>query len=192
MSLAWFLFGTLTLPHSTKKSKWIEEKTTNHSFACSDSVSFTCRRHTSLPKATSRAQHTSLARQGKHHEKTHPQKQVRFLEVPPGFEPGNNGFADRCLTTCLWYRMDQLYSSVLWSQSMSPYRPQGNGSRAALRQDLRCDTGSCNHPILYFQSGSSPGVFHLPFVKSGNATGTEPFAMDCADRAVIAIQTAVS
>ena len=45
---------------------------------------------------------------GTFHEKTHPQKQVRFLEVPPGFEPGNNGFADRCLTTWLWYRMERL------------------------------------------------------------------------------------
>ena len=27
-----------------------------------------------------------------------------FLEVPPGFEPGNEGFADLCLTTWLWYR----------------------------------------------------------------------------------------
>ena len=26
-----------------------------------------------------------------------------FLEVPPGFEPGNQSFADSCLTTWLWY-----------------------------------------------------------------------------------------
>jgi predicted amidohydrolase len=26
------------------------------------------------------------------------------LEVPPGFEPGNDGFADRCLTTWRWHR----------------------------------------------------------------------------------------
>ena len=26
------------------------------------------------------------------------------LEVPPGFEPGNEGFADLCLTTWLWYQ----------------------------------------------------------------------------------------
>ena len=25
-----------------------------------------------------------------------------FLEAPPGFEPGNEGFADPCLTTWLW------------------------------------------------------------------------------------------
>ena len=30
----------------------------------------TCRRHTSLPQATSCAKHASLARQGKHHSKT--------------------------------------------------------------------------------------------------------------------------
>ncbi len=27
----------------------------------------------------------------------------QHLEVPPGFEPGNEGFADPCLTTWLWY-----------------------------------------------------------------------------------------
>ena len=27
-----------------------------------------------------------------------------FLEVPPGFEPGHNGFADRGLTAWLWYQ----------------------------------------------------------------------------------------
>ena len=26
------------------------------------------------------------------------------MEVTPGFEPGNEGFADLCLTTWLWYR----------------------------------------------------------------------------------------
>ena len=26
------------------------------------------------------------------------------LEVPPGFEPGNKGFADLCLTAWPWYR----------------------------------------------------------------------------------------
>ena len=28
-----------------------------------------------------------------------------FMEVPPGFEPGNQGFADPCLTTWLWHRI---------------------------------------------------------------------------------------
>ena len=35
-----------------------------------------------------------------------PAKSGTSLEVPPGFEPGNNGFADRCLTTWLWYHTD--------------------------------------------------------------------------------------
>lgn len=29
----------------------------------------------------------------------------QHLEVPPGFEPGNEGFADLCLTTWLWYQI---------------------------------------------------------------------------------------
>ena len=28
-----------------------------------------------------------------------------FMEVPPGFEPGNEGFADLCLTTWLWHQI---------------------------------------------------------------------------------------
>ena len=27
------------------------------------------------------------------------------LEVPPGFGPGNEGFADLCLTTWLWHQI---------------------------------------------------------------------------------------
>ena len=30
---------------------------------------------------------------------------VLFVEVPPGFEPGNEGFADLCLTTWLWHQI---------------------------------------------------------------------------------------
>ncbi len=28
------------------------------------------------------------------------------LEVPPGFEPGSEGFADLCLTTWLWHQIN--------------------------------------------------------------------------------------
>ena len=30
-----------------------------------------------------------------------------FLEAPPGFEPGSQGFADPCLTTWLWRQKKQ-------------------------------------------------------------------------------------
>ena len=43
------------------------------------------------------------------HEKT-PETQVFrefWLEVTPGFEPGNEGFADPCLTTWLCHRMTE-------------------------------------------------------------------------------------
>ena len=30
-----------------------------------------------------------------------------LLEVPPGFEPGNEGFADLCLTAWLWYHVER-------------------------------------------------------------------------------------
>ena len=29
-----------------------------------------------------------------------------FMEVPPGFGPGNEGFADLCLTTWLWHQIN--------------------------------------------------------------------------------------
>ena len=32
-----------------------------------------------------------------------PFRHTSILEVPPGFEPGNEGFADPCLTAWLWY-----------------------------------------------------------------------------------------
>ncbi len=32
------------------------------------------------------------------------EKACRNVEVPPGFEPGNKGVADLCLTTWLWHR----------------------------------------------------------------------------------------
>ena len=31
-----------------------------------------------------------------------------FLEAPPGFEPGDKGFADPCLTTWLWRRIQNM------------------------------------------------------------------------------------
>ena len=37
-----------------------------------------------------------------------------FLEVPPGFEPGNGSFADFCLTTWLWYRCRNIMLNQKW------------------------------------------------------------------------------
>lgn len=34
-----------------------------------------------------------------------PRRREGLVEVPPGFEPGNGGFADHCLTTWLWHRV---------------------------------------------------------------------------------------
>ena len=31
-------------------------------------------------------------------------RRYSFVEVPPGFEPGNEGFADLCLTTWPWHQ----------------------------------------------------------------------------------------
>ena len=45
---------------------------------------------------------------------------LNFLEVPPGFEPGDRGVADLCLTTWLWHH---IYSLIIISQ----YIPFVNG-----------------------------------------------------------------
>ena len=43
---------------------------------------------------------------------------TRFLlEVTPGFEPGNQGFADPCLTTWLCHHREHLYYMRLFSKS---------------------------------------------------------------------------
>ena len=61
-----------------------------------------CRRQTSFPKTKSTARAVLL-----------------FLEAPPGFEPGDKGFADPCLTAWLWRR----YSSSEWGREafLVPY-----------------------------------------------------------------------
>ena len=47
-------------------------------------------------------------------------------EVPPGFEPGSEGFADLCLTTWLWHRIfcqGSLWSSpAVWSAALRQRR----------------------------------------------------------------------
>ena len=62
---------------------------------------------TSLTQWTSLLKATSLARKGKHRSKNKSTSHevLLFLEAPPGFEPGNKGFADLCLTTWLWRRI---------------------------------------------------------------------------------------
>ena len=42
------------------------------------------------------------------------------MEAPPGFEPGNKGFADLCLTTWLWRRY--LKTAVDTSSDITPLR----------------------------------------------------------------------
>ena len=34
------------------------------------------------------------------------------MEAPPGFEPGNRGFADLCLTAWLWYRLFKMAGGI--------------------------------------------------------------------------------
>ena len=48
------------------------------------------------------------------------------LEVPPGFEPGNEGFADLCLTSWLWH---QTYMPTLWSMGIVSFCGAVDGIR---------------------------------------------------------------
>ena len=62
---------------------------------------FTCPEHFKFPR---------------YPKKEAPAKQVLlFLEVPPRFELGSGAFAELCLTTWLWHRMEQSCSKK-WSE----------------------------------------------------------------------------
>ena len=78
---------------------------------------------TSLGEAVIISVTTSFA-EGKHHskKKSTSKEVLFFLEVPPGFEPGNNGFADRGLTTWLWYHMERMTRLELATSTLARWR----------------------------------------------------------------------
>ena len=48
---------------------------------------------------------------------------VIHMEVPPGFEPGHNGFADRGLTAWLWYqKMERMTRLELATSTLARWR----------------------------------------------------------------------
>ena len=49
---------------------------------------------------------------------TTPNGVVIFMEVTPGFEPGNQGFADPCLTTWLCHHLGHLYYMQTFRKSL--------------------------------------------------------------------------
>ena len=79
---------------------------------------------------------------------------VQKLEVPPGFEPGNEGFADLCLTTWLWHRIKK------WSgRRDSDSRPppwQGGALPTELLPQKWCLGAESNHRHCDFQSHALP------------------------------------
>ena len=74
------------------------------------------------------------------------------LEVPPGFEPGNKGFADLRLTAWLWHRV--------WSgrrDSDSRHPPwQGGTLPLSYYRTLWCLGAELNHRHVDFQSTALP------------------------------------
>ena len=74
------------------------------------------------------------------------------VEVPPGFEPGNKGFADLRLTAWLWHRV--------WSgrrDSDSRHPPwQGGTLPLSYYRTLWCLGAELNHRHVDFQSTALP------------------------------------
>ena len=72
------------------------------------------------------------------------------LEVPPGFEPGNEGFADLCLTTWLWHhkkwsgRRDSDSRPPPWQGGALPTEllPQNDGDRRRQGKQALMKTGA--------------------------------------------------
>ena len=92
------------------------------------------------------------------------------LEVTPGFEPGNEGFADLCLTTWLCHHMDKrskIAPFIIWSgrRGSNPLPPPWQGG--ALPDELRphnaqsvdhawCLRSESNQRHADFQSAALP------------------------------------
>ena len=79
----------IILPHGIRKSKYFFQKSTFFFFVI-------CRGNGDFPK-----------------EKTS-QWMSFLLEVTPGFEPGNESFADSCLTTWLCHRREKPHAGVVF------------------------------------------------------------------------------
>ncbi len=58
-------------------------------------------------------------------------REMRRKEVPPGFEPGNNGFADRSLTTWVWHRRGRKIV-MPGGDNKSPAPAMPEGARSAV------------------------------------------------------------
>ena len=75
------------------------------------------------------------------------------LEVPPGFGPGNEGFADLCLTTWLWHH--KKWSGRRDSDSRPPPW-QGGALPTELLPHKWCLGAESNHRHCDFQSHALP------------------------------------
>ena len=66
------------------------------------------------------------------------------MEAPPGFEPGNKGFADLCLTAWLWrHMMSSDFSLLDLLARVEGFEPSHDGIR------IRCLT-AWRYPIAYY------------------------------------------
>ena len=102
-----------------------------------------------------------------------------FLEAPPGFEPGDKGFADPCLTTWLWRHIQnrsiiprkasfvnafcKLFFSLFEqgeASSLIWYAVGDKEVRVTVRREitgLRTPACALQARTIFFQAGSHPG-----------------------------------
>ena len=80
-----------------------------------------------------------------------------FLEAPPGFEPGDKGFADPCLTAWLWRRIQ---ARKRGKETLSSFRIS-NLQEGEKRPEIRRKTGTKVVPVNGADYGARTRHLHL-------------------------------
>ena len=80
-----------------------------------------------------------------------------FLEAPPGFEPGDKGFADPCLTAWLWRH---IHARKRGKGTLSSFRIS-NLQEGEKRPEIRRKTGTMVVPVNGADYGARTRHLHL-------------------------------
>ena len=105
-----------------------------------------------------------------------------FLEATPGFEPGNQGFADPCLTTWLCRHMRKGANSTFsvwsgWRGSNSLPPPwQGGALPDELQPQIWCPEPESNQRHVDFQSTALPTELSGQIWRPGTGSNRRPLA----------------
>ena len=102
------------------------------------------------------------------------------MEVPPGFEPGHNGFADRGLTTWLRYRAAEKSAYKKWSglrgSNSLPPPWQGGALPDELNPQKWCLRSESNQRHGDFQSPALPTELQRQIWRPGWGSNPRPLA----------------